>query len=146
MNIDYTLTPDQLSNAVYNTILAYDEYSLRKKTDREGTQLILDSSWKGMFSYFITEVPGGSRLTLEALSTKKFSAEELASHEEAFLKNLYRIIDKEITITAQMSNTDIYKNRRVGAGLKSKIWIVVVIVITILLLIGFIFKGHDRTH
>ena len=82
MNIDYTLTPDQLSNAVYNTILVFDEYSLKKKMDREGRQLIMDKSWKGMFSYFITEMPDGSRLNLEALATKLISTEELASHEE----------------------------------------------------------------
>jgi hypothetical protein len=33
--IDYTLTPDQLSNAVDNTIRVFNEYSLRKKTDSE---------------------------------------------------------------------------------------------------------------
>ena len=64
--IDYTLTPDQLSIAVDNTIRAFDEYSLRKKRDSEGRQLIIDRSWMGMFNYFITEIPGGSQLTLEA--------------------------------------------------------------------------------
>jgi hypothetical protein len=58
--IDYTLTPDQLSNAIYNTIRVFDEYSLRKKTDSQERQLIVDRSWMGMFNYFITEIPGGS--------------------------------------------------------------------------------------
>ena len=134
MTIDYTLTPDQLSNAVYNTILVFDEYSLRKKTDSEGRQLIIDTSWKGMFSYFIAETPGGSRLTLEALATKPVSAEELTGYEESFLKNLYKIIDKEISITAEKANTDIYKNRRIGVGLRSIMWIIVIIVIILLMI------------
>jgi hypothetical protein len=145
MNIDYTLTPDQLSNAVYNTILVFDEYSLRKQMDREGRQLIMDTSWKGTFSYFITEMPGGSRLTLAALATKLVSADELVGYEESFLKNLYKIIDKEITITPELANTDIYKKRQVGNGLKRIIWIVIVIVMAILFLIGFIFVGRAQS-
>ena len=38
--IDYTLTPDQLSNVVDNTTRVFNEYSLRKKTDSEVRQLI----------------------------------------------------------------------------------------------------------
>jgi hypothetical protein len=133
MTIEYTLTPDQLSNAVYNTILVFDEYSLRKKTDGEGRQLIIDTSWNGMFSYFITETPGGSRLSLEALATKPVSKGELAGYEEGFLKNLYKIIDKEITISPEMANTDIYKTRRIGISLRRIMWIVVIIVIILLI-------------
>jgi hypothetical protein len=129
--IDYTLTPDQLSNAIDNTIRVFNEYSLRKKTDSEGRQLIVDTSWMGMFNYFVTETPGGSQLTLEAMAAKPVSSEELIGHEESFLKNLYKIIDKEITITPEIANTDIYKSPKVGIGLRSIIWIIVIIVLVV---------------
>jgi hypothetical protein len=129
--IDYTLTPDQLSNAIDNTIRVFNEYSLRKKTDSQGRQMIIDTSWMGMFNYFITEMPGGSQLTLEAMAAKPVSREELAGHEESFLKNLYKIIDKEIAITPEIANTDIYKIPKVGIGLRSIIWIIVIIVLIV---------------
>ena len=129
--IDYTLTPDQLSMAVDNTIRAFDEYSLRKKRDSEGRQLIIDRSWMGMFNYFITEIPGGSQLTLEAMGAKSVSREELAEHEESFLKNLYKIIIKEIAITPEIANRNIYKRAKLRIGLWNFIWIVVIIVLII---------------
>ncbi len=127
--IDYTLTPDQLSNAVDNTIRVFDEYSLRKKTDSQGRQLIVDRSWMGMFNYFITETPGGSQLTLEAMAAKPVSREELAGHEESFLKNLYKIIDKEIAITPETARRDIHKGRKLSIGPRTIIWIVVIILL-----------------
>ncbi len=127
--IDYTLTPDQLSNAVDNTIRVFDEYSLRKKTDSQGRQLIVDRSWMGMFNYFITETSGGSQLILEAMAAKPVSREELASHEESFLKNLYKIIDKEIAITPEISRRDIHKGRKLSIGPRSIIWIVIIILL-----------------
>lgn len=127
--IDYTLTPDQLSNAVDNTIRVFDEYSLRKKTDSQGRQLIVDRSWMGMFNYFVTESPGGSQLALEAMAAKQVSREELASHEESFLKNLYKIIDKEIAITPEIANRNIHKSRKLVIGLRSIILIVVIILL-----------------
>jgi hypothetical protein len=129
--IDYTLTPDQLSNAIDNTIRVFDEYSLRKKRDREGRQLIIDRSWMGRFNYFITEIPGGSQLTLEAVAAKPVSREVLAELEESFLKNLYKIIDKEIMITSEIANRNIYKRAKVGFGLRSIIWIVIIIALII---------------
>jgi hypothetical protein len=129
--IDYTLTPDQLSNAVDNTIRVFDEYSLKKKTDSQERRLIVDRSWMGMFNYFITETPGGSQLTLEAMAAKPVSREELAGHEESFLKNLYKIIDKEIAITPEIASRNIYKRSKLRIGLWNIIWIVVIIVLII---------------
>jgi hypothetical protein len=127
--IDYTLTPDQLSVAVDNTIRVFDEYSLKKKRDREGRQLIRDRSWMGMFNYFITEIPGGSQLTLEAMGAKTVSRDELAEHEESFLKNLFKIIVKEIAITPEISNRNLYKTAKSGIGPWSIIWIAVIILL-----------------
>jgi hypothetical protein len=127
--IEYTLTPDQLSNAVDNTIRVFDQYSLRRKTDYQERRLIVDRGWNGMFNYFITETPGGSQLTLEAMTTKPISADELAGHEKSFLKNLYKIIDKEIAITPEIAHKDIYKVRKLRIGPTSIIWIVVIIIL-----------------
>ncbi len=129
--IDYTLTPDQLSNAIDNTIRAFKEYSLRKKTDSQGRQLIIDRSWMGMFNYFVTEAPGGSQLVLEAMTAKQVSREELAGYEESFLKNLYKVIDKEIAITPEIADTDIHKSRKMNVKLRTIIWIVIIIVLII---------------
>jgi len=127
--IDYTLTPDQLSIAIDNTIRVFDEYSLKKKRDREGRQLIRDRSWMGMFNYFITEIPGGSQLTLEAMGAKTVSRDELAEHEESFLKNLYKIIVKEIAITPEIANRNLYKTAKVAIGPWAIIWIAVIILL-----------------
>jgi hypothetical protein len=127
--IEYTLTPDQLSFAVDNTIRVFDQYRLRKKTDNQGRQLIVDTSWKGMFNYFVTETPGGSQLTIEAMTLKPVSSEELAGHEEIFLKNLFKIIDKEIAITPEITNRDIYKGRKLKIGLKGVLWIALIILL-----------------
>ena len=129
--IDYTLTTEQLNNAIDNTIRVFDEYGLRRKRDSEGRQLIIDRSWMGMFNYFITEIPGGSQLTLEAMARKPASGEELASHEESFLKNLYKIIDKQIAITPEIANRNIHKRRKLFIGPKSIIWIVVILLLII---------------
>jgi hypothetical protein len=127
--IEYTLTPDQLSYAVDNTIRVFDQYSLRRKTDSQGRQLIVDMSWKGMFNYFVAETPGGSQLTLEAMTSKPISREELAGHEEFFLKNLYKIIDKEIAITPEITNRDKYKSRSLSVRLRTMLWIVLIILL-----------------
>jgi hypothetical protein len=129
--IDYTLTPEQLNNAIDNTIRVFDEYSLRKKRDSEGRQLIIDRSWMGRFNYFITEIPGGSQLTLEAVTAKPDSPQELARHEESFLKNLYRIIIKEIAITPEIASRNIYKGRKLRIGGRSIIWILIIIILII---------------
>jgi hypothetical protein len=129
--IDYTLTTEQLNNAIDNTIRVFDEYSLRRKRDSEGKQLIIDRSWMGMFGYFIVEIPGGSQLTLEAMARKPVSEEELASHEESFLKNLYKIIDKQIAITPEIANRKIHKSRKLVIGPRSIIWIVVILLLII---------------
>jgi hypothetical protein len=125
--IDYTLTTDQLSNAVYNTVHAFDEYTLRKRPDKEERQIIMDSSWNGMFSYFISEIPGGSSLTLEALASKTVSADKLSEYESVFLKNLYRVIDKEVTIRPDIVGKNILKNRMVGKWLKAMLWIMLIV-------------------
>lgn len=138
--IDYTLTPDQLSNAVDNTIRVFDQYSLRKKTDKQERRLVVDKSWRGMFNYFISETPGGSQLTLEAMAARPASREELAGHEESFLKNLYKIIDKQIAITHEIANRNIYKGRKIVIGTKSIIWIVVIIILIIKAVQGFMKK------
>jgi hypothetical protein len=127
--IEYTLTPDQLSNAVDNTIRVFDQYSLKRKTDSEGRQIIVDRSWTGKFNYFVMETPGGSQLTIEAMSAKPLSAEELAGHEESFLKNLFKIIDKEIAITPEIVHRDIYKSRLLKIGLKGVLWIALFIIL-----------------
>ena len=127
--IDYTLTPDQVSIAIDNTIRVFNEYSLKKKRDSQGRQLINDRSWMGMFNYFITEIPGGSQLTLEAVARKPVSREELAGREESFLKNLYKIIIKEIAITPEITNRNLYKRPKLGIGLSNIIWIVIIILL-----------------
>lgn len=127
--IEYTLTPDQLSYAVDNTIRVFDQYILKRKTDTEGRQIIIDRSWKGIFNYFVTETPGGSQLTIEAMTSKPVSREELAGHEESFLKNLYKIIDKEIAITPEIINRDIHKGRKLKIGPKGILWIALIILL-----------------
>ncbi len=129
--IDYTLTPDQLGIAIDNTIRVFNEYSLKKKRDSQGRQLINDRSWMGMFNYFITEIPGGSQLTLEALARKPVSGEELAGREESFLKNLYKIIDKQIAITPEIAKINVFKRPKLGIGLRYIIWIVVIILLVL---------------
>jgi hypothetical protein len=61
------------------------------------------------------------------MAAKPVSREELAGHEEKLLKNLYKIIVKEIAITPEIANRNIHKSRKVVIELRSIIWIVVII-------------------
>ena len=129
MTIEYRLTADQLSTTVENTIRAFDEYSLRKKPDGAGRQVIMDRDWMGTFHYFISETPYGSRLTIEAVGAKPVSQETLLEHEEAFLKNLFKIISKEITITPEIAASDLHKKPVLHIGTQNIIWIILIIIL-----------------
>ena len=129
MTIEYRLTADQLSNTVENTIRAFDEYSLRKKPDGTGRQIIMDRSWMGTFHYFIIETPEGSRLTIEAVPAKPVSREILLEHEETFLKNLFKIISKEITITPEIAASDLYKKPILRIGPQNIIWMILILIL-----------------
>jgi hypothetical protein len=136
MTIEYRLTADQLSNTVENTIRAFDEYSLRKKPDSTGRQVILDRSWMGTFHYFISETPEGSRLTIEAVPAKQVARELLLEHEEVFLKNLFKIISKEITITPEIAALGLHKRAILHIGVRNIFWMIL-----ILLLVFKTFQG-----
>ncbi len=127
MTIEYRLTADQLSNTVENTIRAFDEYSLRKKPDSKGRQVIMDRSWMGTYHYFISETPYGSKLTIEAVPAKPLSGETLLEHEEAFLKNLFKIISKEITITPEIAASDLHKKPLLRIGIQNIIWMILIL-------------------
>ena len=127
MTIEYRLTAEQLSNTVENTIRAFDEYSLRKKPDNTGRQVIMDRSWMGTYHYFISETPYGSRLTIEAVPAKPLPCETLLEHEEAFLKNLFKIISKEITITPEIASSSLYKKPILNIGIQNIIWMILIL-------------------
>jgi hypothetical protein len=134
MKIDLTTSPDQLNDAIQNTIRVFDNYSLSKKTDQDGRLIIRDSEWSGSYYYFITEDGSGSQLNVEARSTgKSLSAKELSAHEEAFIKNVLKIIDKEIAITPEIARVDIYKKK--GApGPVTIIYIIILIIVIIIVI------------
>jgi hypothetical protein len=127
MTIEYRLTADQLSNTVENTIRAFDEYSLKKKPDSAGRQVIMDRGWMGTFHYFINETPYGSSLTVEAVPAKPLPQETLLEHEEAFLKNVFKIINKEITITPEIAGSDLYKKPVLKIGVQNIIWMILIL-------------------
>jgi hypothetical protein len=131
MTIEYRLTTDHLSNAVDNTIRVFDEYNLRRKPDNKGRQVIMDRSWNGMFSYFISETPQGSRLTIEAKASKPVSIEILAGHEEVFLKNLFKIITKEIAITPEIAARDLHKKPRIRVSIQNILVLILIILLVI---------------
>src|ERR1700712_75943 len=113
MTIEYRLTPEQLREALDNTIRVFDEYSLSKKPDQKCHPIIIDKSWNGSFVYFISETTQGSRLSLEAKASKSISVEALTAHEEVFLKNLFKIITKEIEITPEIPSISLFKKQRI---------------------------------
>ncbi|HEX3769120.1 MAG TPA: hypothetical protein VHT72_12130 [Puia sp.] len=129
MTIEYRLTADQLSNTVENTIRAFDEYSLKKKPDNTGRQVIMDRSWMGTFHYFISETLQGSRLTIEAVPAKPVPREVLLEHEEVFLKNLFKIISKEITITPEIASSSLYKKPILHIGVQNLIWMILILIL-----------------
>ena len=131
MTIEYRLTADQLSNTVENTIRAFGEYSLRKKPDSTGRQVIMDRSWMGTFHYFISETPYGSKLTIEAVAAKPVPPEKLLEYEEAFLKNLFKIISKEITITPEIAASDLHKKPVLHIGTQNIIWMILMIILVV---------------
>ncbi|HEY2349125.1 MAG TPA: hypothetical protein VGH64_08925 [Puia sp.] len=131
MTIEYRLNTDQLSNAVDNTIRVFDEYSLRAKPDNKGRQVIMDRSWNGMFGYYISETLQGSRLTIEAKASKPVSVEILTGHEEIFLKNLFKIITKEIAITPEIAARDLHKRPRIRVSILNILLMILIILLVI---------------
>ncbi len=131
MTIEYRLTADQLSNTVENTIRAFDEYSLRRKPDSAGRQVIMDQGWRGTFHYFISETPYGSKLSIEAVPARPVPQEILLEYEEAFLKNLFKIISKEITITPEIAASDLYKKPVLHIGAPNILWMILMILLII---------------
>jgi hypothetical protein len=131
MTIEYRLTADQLSNTVENTIRAFDEYSLRKKADSTGRQVIMDRSWVGTFHYSVSETPDGSKLTVEAIPARPVPREILLEYEEAFLKNLFKIISNEITITPEIAASDLYKMPILHVGAQNIIWMILMIILVV---------------
>ena len=129
MTIEYRLNAEELSHAVDNTIRAFDEYSLRRKPDSSGRQVITDRTWLGMFHYFITETGDGSRLSVEAKAAKTVPSETLSQYEELFLKNLFKIISKEIAVTPEMAGRQLYKKRIVKIGTQNIIWMILVLIL-----------------
>ena len=118
MVIEYSLAPELLNDEIHNTIKIFNNYTLNKKTDRQGRFTILDTSWFGSYAYSINEVDNGWKLSLEASKVgKKLSVEELHSKEELFLKNLDKVIKREILITPEIANTDVYKGARDRNGI-----------------------------
>lgn len=63
------------------------------------------------------------------MTSKPVSREDLAAHEESFLKNLFKIIDKEIAITPEIINRDLYKSQKLKIGLKGLFWIALIILL-----------------
>lgn len=136
MTIEYRLTADQLSNTVENTIRAFDEYSLRKKPDSSERQVIMDRSWMGTFHYFINETPYGSKLTVEAVAAKPVPQEVLIEHEEVFLKNVFKVISKEIAITPEIAGSSLYKKPVLHIGVRN-----IFLMILVILLLFKTFQG-----
>jgi hypothetical protein len=136
MDVQYNLPPDKLLDAIHNTIRVFKHYSILKRTNRDGRSIIMDASWFGRFYFYIIETEGGSQLSIEAGKTigKNISPEELESHEKTFIKNIEKIIDKEIVITPEIANTDIYKDKQKASGLTS---LILLISALIMVFVGF---------
>ena len=139
MRIDYTLTPDQLIDAIHNTIRIFDKYGLSKKTDKEGRFRITDRSWSGNYLFYVVETDSGCQLSLEAkkIVGKPLTFGEQQQKEEEFLKNLYKVIDKEILITPEIAGTDIYKDKK-----RSRVMLSIVSLIAVIVLIIIILKAY----
>jgi hypothetical protein len=133
MQIDLSITPDQLNDAIQNTIRVFNNYRFIKKTDRDGRLIIQDSEWSGAYYYFITEDGSGSQLSVEAIKEgRPLTAKEKSDHEEAFIKNVLKIIEKEITLTPEIISIDIYKKKRRPPGMITIIYILIAVVLIII--------------
>jgi hypothetical protein len=135
MQIDLSISPDQLNDAIQNTIRVFNNYRFTKKTDRDGRLIIQDSEWSGSYYYFITEYGSGSQLSVEAKKEgKPLTIKEQSDHEEAFIKNVLKIIEKEIILSPEITKVDIYKNKRRPPGM---ITILYILIAFVLIIIGY---------
>jgi hypothetical protein len=139
MIIDSDLSPEKLNDAVHDTIRVFDNYGLAIRQDKEGRFRINDFSPMGTYSsyytYYINPTEKGSEMILESFKVggKPYPLEKQEAYEKAFLKNLNKIIDKEIPITAEIANKNIYKAEK---GVKGIGIIISVIFIILLLYFG----------
>jgi hypothetical protein len=133
MIIDSNLNPDKLNDAIHDTIRVFDNYGLSRKTDKEGRFRITDYSKMGTYNsyytYYITGTDSGaSELYLEGHKVgKQFSLEDQEAYEKLFLKNLNKIIDKDIPITAEVANKELYKEEKGAKGVLTLILLVLAI-------------------
>jgi hypothetical protein len=64
----------------------------------------------------------------------------LQVNEELFLKNLYKIIDKEIVITPEIANTDVHKEKKQNTAVLS----LLLTAIAVIAIFFVLFKGCGR--
>jgi hypothetical protein len=68
---------------------------------------------------------------LKRYPARSVPLEILLEHQEAFLKNLFKIISKEITITPEIAASDPYKKPVLHIGAQNILWMILMIILII---------------
>lgn len=129
MRKDYAFTPQQLNDYIQDTVRVFDEYRLDKKIYANSTYKILAPT-KGIFiqyQFFTTETGCQLSIAVGALSGKITEQNALA-WANVFINQVDKIINRQILLTPEIANRDVYKSGQTTTGVIKLISLIAAII------------------
>lgn len=134
MKKDYPLSPQQVHDAIQNTIRVFNEYKLDRKI-YENNIYKIHSIGGEIYQYQLFVTPNGTQLKMQVLSrTYKMTEERAVPLVTQFISRLDQVISGQIILTPDTVNKDVYKTDQTALGMLSLTRIVLAIISAILAL------------
>jgi len=131
MKKKYLLTVQQLHDAVQNTIRVYNDYRLDRKLGPNSSYTIYGPGYFLRFQYF--NVEGGCEIkTVSGKAIGKISEEAARAHVAEFYRRVDQVVNKEVALTPDILNKDVYKSGSTAIGLIQLVKLIVAIIAIVL--------------
>lgn len=138
----YLLTIQQLHDAIQNTIRVYNDYKMDRKVHANSAYRVYGPGYYLQFQYFKTN-DGCEIKTISgkaSLSGKGEIKEENArANVMEFYRRIDQIVNKEVALTPDILNRDVYK---AGAGLIAGVNLIRLVVAVIAIVIALMALLH----
>lgn len=117
----YTLSPQDLHDAIQNTIRVFNEYRLSKKKGPGEAFRVDAGSYFLLYMLFIT--PEGTELNIKCGKTGggEIAAHLALSYINQFFSRIDQIANGRIALTPEIVNRDVYKG---GQGVAAAFWLI----------------------
>lgn len=135
----YSLTSQQVHDAIQNMIRVFNEYRLDRKLYENNVYRVY--AGKYFYNYQMFNTPEGTQLKVSCgLSFGPTIADEDARHlVEQFYSRLDQIISGQIALTPDVVNRDVYKSNQAALGVLT---IVKLIVAAAAIIMGIMALSH----